>query len=448
MDFFTERELVTQTGHPRAEWPLVVVKELVDNALDACDEANVAPVVNITCDATGITVADNGPGLPESTLARAMDFSVRASNREAYVAPDRGAQGNALKTILPMPSIVDPAGGRLVIEAHGKRHAIRCRADQVTQQPTIDDEWTAATTTGTTVRIEWGPMFADQAPAWPFPGWAFDPDDSDTRELARMQQLVGGFAVFNPHATIRFEWFGNVTEYAATAPAFHKWRPCQPTSAHWYELRHLERLVGAYIAHDRAAGADRLVSEVVAEFDGLSGSAKRTALLEACGLKRVHLSELATGGTFDRERMAALLAAMQAHSRPVKPRRLGIIGEDHFRQRFADIGCIPESFEYRRATPKAGMPRVVEVATAARDNDNAPRIIFAGANWSAAINNPYRTFGSTGEGLEALLRDLRAGANQAIIAAIHLAHPRVEYADRGKSSIVLADEPAIEEDNA
>ena len=115
MDFFSERELVTQTGHGREEWPLVLVKELIDNALDACDEAEVQPVIEVACDAGGIAVSDNGLGLPESTLLRQLDFGVRASNREAYVAPTRGAQGNALKTILPMPSVVDPDAGQLMV---------------------------------------------------------------------------------------------------------------------------------------------------------------------------------------------------------------------------------------------------------------------------------------------------------------------------------------------
>ena len=68
MDFFSEKELVTQTGHEVSEWPLVAVKELVDNALDACEEADIAPVICVTADAAGIAVSDNGPGLPEATL--------------------------------------------------------------------------------------------------------------------------------------------------------------------------------------------------------------------------------------------------------------------------------------------------------------------------------------------------------------------------------------------
>ena len=65
------------------------------------------------------------------------------------------------------------------------------------------------------------------------------------------------------------------------------------------------------------------------------------------------------------------------------------------------------------------------------------RSIFAGANWSAAIKNPFRSFGATGEGLEAALSDLKAGADEPIVYVLHLAHPRVEYTDRGKSALVI-----------
>ena len=45
MEFCTRRELINQTGHDVFDWPLVILKELVDNALDAA-EASVAPVVS------------------------------------------------------------------------------------------------------------------------------------------------------------------------------------------------------------------------------------------------------------------------------------------------------------------------------------------------------------------------------------------------------------------
>ena len=35
LDFASGKELVAQTGHGESEWPLLALKELVDNALDA-----------------------------------------------------------------------------------------------------------------------------------------------------------------------------------------------------------------------------------------------------------------------------------------------------------------------------------------------------------------------------------------------------------------------------
>ncbi len=115
LDFASEKELVAQTGHKREEWPLVILKELADNAIDACEEAGIAPTIGITVDASGITIGDNGPGLPAATIKSVLDFAVRVSSREAYVSPTRGAQGNALKTIVAMPFVLDGGHGRVDI---------------------------------------------------------------------------------------------------------------------------------------------------------------------------------------------------------------------------------------------------------------------------------------------------------------------------------------------
>jgi DNA topoisomerase VI subunit B len=61
-EFASEAQLVRQTGHAVEDWPLVILKELVDNALDACEEAKVAPEIDIVVDGAGITVSDNGLG--------------------------------------------------------------------------------------------------------------------------------------------------------------------------------------------------------------------------------------------------------------------------------------------------------------------------------------------------------------------------------------------------
>jgi DNA topoisomerase VI subunit B len=137
LDFCSEKELVAQTGHQKADWPLVVLKELVDNSLDTCEESGIAPEISVTVNPQGITVADNGPGLPQETIRNILDYTVKVSSREAYMAPDRGAQGNALKTIVAMPYVLDGDQGQVVISAHGVDSVITFRVDHIRQERSL-----------------------------------------------------------------------------------------------------------------------------------------------------------------------------------------------------------------------------------------------------------------------------------------------------------------------
>ena len=59
-EFVSESELVKQIGHPVADWPLVILKEAVDNALDEAEEAGVPPVIEISVEPGSITISDRG----------------------------------------------------------------------------------------------------------------------------------------------------------------------------------------------------------------------------------------------------------------------------------------------------------------------------------------------------------------------------------------------------
>ena len=143
MEFCSERELQNQTGHSVYEWPLVVAKELIDNGLDACEEAEVAPNIAVIVEADTIVVQDNAGGIDAETIESVLDYTIRVSSREAYVSPTRGAQGNALKTILAMGYVLDREHGGdarpgvTIIESPGRRapHRVPGRSHQ---QPAED----------------------------------------------------------------------------------------------------------------------------------------------------------------------------------------------------------------------------------------------------------------------------------------------------------------------
>src|SRR5918993_1234754 len=108
-EYFDARELQTQTGQPVSNF------------------AAVAPEVSIEVheedgDSIRLAVSDNGPGIPPETVRKILNFNTRTSDKAAYRSPTRGAQGNALKTVIGIPHALG-CQEPVVIEAQGMRHA-------------------------------------------------------------------------------------------------------------------------------------------------------------------------------------------------------------------------------------------------------------------------------------------------------------------------------------
>src|SRR5947209_2276153 len=95
-----------QIGYTQAVWPLALLKELIDNALDACETARVAPSIRVVVEDDALGVQDNGPGLPVSILEHSLDYSIRVSDKVHYVSPTRGQLGNALKCVWAAPFVI------------------------------------------------------------------------------------------------------------------------------------------------------------------------------------------------------------------------------------------------------------------------------------------------------------------------------------------------------
>ena len=453
MEFCGERELQNQTGHSVWQWPLVIAKELVDNALDAAEEAEVAPEITVIVEPDTIVVQDNAGGIDAKTVESILDYSIRVSSREAYCSPTRGAQGNALKTLLAMGYVLGlksggdgDAAGVTIIESRGVKHQIEFRVDHVDNQPKIIHNRTPSPVeVGTRIRVHW-------------------PDERILRYAERsFKELVAGYAWFNPHLSLKGVWLGHeFIDVKATNPDWEKWRPRNPTSAHWYDEARLQRYLAAHVARDRDLGQRRTVREFIADFRGLSGTALQRKILNEVGCSHLSLASFFGADSVNRAGVGKLLAAIKQYSKPVAPRHLGVIGVKHLKERFLAADGNIDTFKYqcRKGMTEDGIPYVVEFAFGLHQAGLAPgggerrlvsigdgvvalaggRLFVAGANWSAAITNPFRSFGSTGEGLESTLAKVRANADQPIICALHLAAARIQFADRGKSSIILTED--------
>jgi DNA topoisomerase VI subunit B len=403
-EFTSVKELTTATGHGRDEWPLVVLKELVDNGIDAAEKAGVPAVIAITVAGNAITVTDNAAGIDADTVGKIVDFSTRTSGNEAYVSPTRGQQGNALQTILAMPFALDGGRGESVIESRGVKHSVIFEVDAIRRTPKVSLETArSAVKTGTKITIQWPVCASIQL--------------QETKP--RFVQIVEDYATFNPHMSITLKWDGRTeVDITAADPPWPKWLPDRLTSAHWYSLERFNTLIAATIAKDQDKGRDTLVREFIANtFPGMARSASQKNVLDRIEAARMPLATLFNEGK-NQDSVVSLLAALKAETKPTKPVDLGIIGRDHMESRCIDAGADTEHFDfaYHKALGVTydGLPWVVEAAFAycpkakstddtgdddlgdADDNDDVEtddskyRRLIAGCNWSPGIGDPFR----------------------------------------------------------
>lgn len=418
LGFTTRDELTAQVGHPPEDWLLVIAKELIDNALDACEEAGVAPNITVAVKGQDITIADNGPGLSEDAVRSIADFDRRASSREAFADPARGAQGLGFKSIMAIPMVLNAGEPSTVtIQSRGQQHTLISRLNKVNQRPEVRVVSAAAESIpGTAVTVYW----SQQAGLL---------DESKSRFL----QILADFTILNPHLTLDVDWRGEASHVAATNPGWQKWRPRDASCAWWYTLESFERLLGALIGYGEQ-GCQLTVREFVSRFRGFAGTRAQQAVVTQLGLSRTKLSDLTSAGSFDVIRIQTLLQAMQEHSRPVKPEMLGVIGGKHLRQRLIELGGIPGTFRYKKSViADAARPQVFELAYAARPNGRLR--LVTGVNWSPGIGNTFKDIG--GISLDAMLRELDVGMFDPVTVVMHMASPGVSYHDRGKSSVVM-----------
>jgi DNA topoisomerase VI subunit B len=157
MEFFTEKELTARMGGGPEEWPAILAKELIDNALDATEGAR-PPVVEVTVTEDGFAVADNGPGLPDEVIKGSLDYNVRVSDKSLYVTPTRGQLGNAFKCVWAAPFVAHgDKEAAVTVRTGGCRHTVRVSADQIRGCPRIEHvtENGQPVRIGTSVEVVW-----------------------------------------------------------------------------------------------------------------------------------------------------------------------------------------------------------------------------------------------------------------------------------------------------
>jgi len=286
---------------------ITTIKEAVDNALDACEEAQVLPDIFIGIRKTGddlyrIIVEDNGPGIVPAQIPFVFGKLLYGS-RFHQIRQTRGQQGIGISAAVLYAQLTSGLPTLVVSRTGAKEPAHRFEIqirietnepDIISQQPF---EWDRIH--GTRVQIEFR---------------------STMSAKKKLLEYLRYTSVVNPHARFRVELddetftFERVSQEVIACPVAIQPHP------HGIELGQFKRMV--------AASDQKLLDFLVENFSRVG---KKTAqeMCERAGLK----GTLKAGG-LSPDQQKALLAAMQEIAVPAPPTSqcLSPIGEELIRR--------------------------------------------------------------------------------------------------------------------
>jgi len=149
--FINRNTLPQKAGCEPHQIGRVVLKELVDNALDAG-----AGEVTLDGDATSCQVTDDGPGIDDVEMLFAVNRPLISSKLKRL--PTRGMLGNGLRVVM---GAVAAFNGKIAVTSRGHRYDLT--VDTATGH-TLVEEMPALPTQGTRIEILFPqPLFDDDA---------------------------------------------------------------------------------------------------------------------------------------------------------------------------------------------------------------------------------------------------------------------------------------------
>ncbi|MFQ6041081.1 MAG: ATP-binding protein [Candidatus Poribacteria bacterium] len=433
MEYLNENDLRAMTGLSPSDFHKAIIKELVDNALDACEERGVTPEIKVLANRENgqyhYKVSDNGGGMTEEVIRKILNFETRTSSKEAYRAPTRGAQGNALKTVfgIPVALRLTNTPRPVMFRTQDKEYTITIDPNYIADVPEISFE------------VSNSQPFLDGTEISLAIDLDLDSEDYRRHYEGIYHDMLFAYSLFNPQANFSF----NGMSFPARNLEFKKFLPTDLTSPQWYTAKDFASLIYGLVN----AGYDKGIRDFLSDFKNASSKTKQTEILSVFnGI--YNLSDLIQR----KELIPELLRRMQTSITPQKQTVLGLLGEDVFK---TGIGARYsfEHFYYRKAEntfkiDEAEVPYILEMAVATgceRNNESTHLTVFVGINNSISYGNPFFTneyfrystqrLSLQGWGLNGFLSQLKVDSYDPVVIVIHLVCPRLEYKDKSKTQI-------------
>jgi len=410
-DYFTEKGLTPLIGCQQDLWLETIVKELIDNALDAAEQKGL-PVVSIGVASDGtLTIYDNGPGMPAHVVTGSLNYDSFISDKHGRVQPTRGALGNALKCTFAVPAVLNGAS-HVEISSMGINHDINLTFDDLTGEPQITRvETVSKVYFGCFLKIHglFRSRFESSDKIEKAPNYTID----------RLFKIVQGFSLINPHAEFQLHILEYEFIFKNTAN-LDKWQSGSLVPS-WFDAAQLKSLL--QLEYNNSGNIS--INEFIGQFRGLTQSRIKKSICETIGMKsQTGIESLLTTGTA----VPRILELMQENSTPPKPITLGGIDPDHVVKAWKDI---ESKTEYRRAMgyTEAGRPFIIDIFI----QEKTPKLwrdLTIGLNHSFVIRGDI-------DDLEDIFDDMNLDYNDPVRILIHINTPHLDFHTKGKNAISL-----------
>ena len=449
-DFVRLDRLSRTTGRPAHEWDFYIIKELIDNALDADEavwrkEPKQKPILKVRIEFANnqlFVQVSNRTQFPVELIPDIF-ATYQYTSRKAFVKGlTRGALGNALKTLLGIPyALRNRVSGDW--KPDQKPLSIICNKQEYLPIYTVD-------TTNQNISFECKKIPDNKDTQGTIISVALDYFEQEKpRTLDEIKRLAQKYNLCNPHAN--FQWLIEVeeeewsVEYAANQNWSNKFRGTAPI--HWYSMTAFQDLLGAL--HRKQVNnqqTDQLsVQTICSYFCGFDNQDEdiENEDLTAIITRKFGNNNLSVND-FENEVSKKLYQIMCSYSPEFKSLKLGCIGLEHIRTVLTNTFSVNGKVFYEIATDKGdepSLPFVIEASAVALKEGS--REIWTAINFTPTYDDPFlrrRLYTPIQPekavvGLRELLDAYGLDEDTPVVLFLHLICPNIESGEFSKTEI-------------
>jgi len=447
MEYFTLDGLVKMTGVEEENLDIYILKELIDNGLDVCELEDRLPSVSVEIEsglflsneedaervkdpAIHYVVEDEGPGMAEEAINEILNFDRFGGTKHFVKKPTRGAQGNALMTILGIPVVLANAYGYkrslppMKITSHGKTHSLKLELNSILEKVEIEHTTESALPplNGTKVEL-----------TIPWKSWL---------KPMRFEKVISSFATWNPHAHIYGWCNGEERTFVPTTEKVKKHTKSGYGSPYWYALDDFENLLFANIRYLDERGEKESIVNFCKNFKGGSSNRKEFIRELTKGMPK-YINDIQS-----KKISKKLFLKLKELTVPPSSSILGYIGKEHFFNIIDQYEAVPALFKYKKISdvfPGTKIPFCLEVAVGTAKKLKE-RQMFFGINNTITYHLPFekdvfypenvneRDNPGSVTGIKETLSPYRIDSTDPVMVLMHLIAPNIRYENYGKST--------------